>query len=65
MTGEPGTKPGMVWPPFQAPSANCYAASRIGSLKRECLNHVFCYSLKHLDHVTQTYAHFYNTVRPH
>lgn len=56
---------GVVRTPFQAPIANCYIESWIGSLKRECLNHLCCLSLGHLDHVTQTYVHFHNTVRPH
>ncbi len=55
----------IVRSPVQAPIANCYAESWIGTLKRECLNHFFCFSLRHLDHILQTYAKFYNTHRPH
>lgn len=56
---------GIVRTPFLAPIANCYAESWISSFRRECLNHLFCFSLGHLDHVNQTYAAYHNTVRPH
>jgi len=55
----------VVYSPFKAPIANSFAESWIGSLKRECLNHFACFSLGHLDHVTQTYVRYYNTHRPH
>ncbi len=56
---------GVVKTPYQAPIANCFAESWIGSIKRECLNHFFCFSLRQLDHIVQTYAHYYNEYRPH
>jgi len=56
---------GVVRTPYQAPVANCYAESWIGSLKRECLDHFFCFNLRLLDHIVQTYADYHNTVRPH
>ena len=56
---------GIVRTPVQAPIANCYAESWIGSLKRECLNHFFCFSLRQLDHIVQTYTEYYNEHRPH
>ncbi len=55
----------IVKTPFQSPVANCYAESWIGALKRECLNHFVCVSLKHLDHIAQTYGSYYNRFRPH
>lgn len=51
--------------PFQAPIANCYAESWIGSLKRECLNHFGCFSLRHLDHIVHEFVSYYNEHRPH
>jgi putative transposase len=45
--------------------ANCFAESWIGSLKRECLNLFFCFSLRQLDHIVQTYVLFHNRFRPH
>jgi len=55
----------IVRSPVQAPIANCYAESWIGTLKRECLNHFFCFGLRHLDHIVQTYVRYYNELRPH
>ena len=51
--------------PYLSPIASCYAESWIGSLKRECLNHLFCFSLGHRDHITSAYVSYHNTVRPH
>jgi putative transposase len=44
---------------------NCFAESWIGSLKRECLNLFFCFSLRQLDHIVQTYVLYHNKFRPH
>ena len=57
--------PRIVPTPFQAPIANAFAESWIGTLKRECLNHFCCFNLRHLDYIIQTYVVHYNTVRPH
>ena len=56
---------GPVLTPYGAPVANCFAESWIGSLKRECLNHFFCFALQQLDHIVQTYALYHNELRPH
>jgi putative transposase len=56
---------GVVLTPFLAPIANCFAESWIGSLKRECLNHFFCFSMPQLDYIVRTYVAYYNSVRPH
>ena len=56
---------GIVRTPYQAPVANCYIESWIGSLKRECLNSFFCFSLRQLDYIVQTYALYHNQYRPH
>ncbi len=56
---------GPVLTPYQAPIANCYIESWIGSLKRECLNSFFCFSLRQLDHIVGTYALYHNKYRPH
>ncbi|MCC6579553.1 MAG: transposase [Phycisphaeraceae bacterium] len=29
------------------------------------LNHLFCFSLRQLDHITSSYANYYNGFRPH
>ena len=56
---------GVVRTPCQAPIANCFAESWIGSLKRECLNQFFCFGLGLLDHIVQIYASYHNRYRPH
>ncbi|MEX2670945.1 MAG: integrase core domain-containing protein [Phycisphaeraceae bacterium] len=55
----------VVRTPFQSPMANSFAESWIGSLKRECLNAFWCFSLPYLDHIVQTYVRYHNTMRPH
>jgi len=45
--------------------ANSFAESGIGSLKPECLYHLFCLSLGQLDFIAQTYAKYHNEFRPH
>ena len=59
------TDGGIVLTPYQSPIANCYIESWIGSLKRECLNQFFCFSLRQLDHIVQIYASYHNKYRPH
>jgi len=56
---------GIVRTPPGAPIANCFIESWIGSLKRECLNHFFCFGLRQLDHIVQTYGLYHNEFRPH
>lgn len=34
-------------------------------MKKEVLNHVFCFSLRHLDYINQHYATSHNEFRPH
>ena len=51
--------------PLLAPDANAFAEAWIGAVKRECLNHFLCFSLGHLDHISQHYARYHNVHRPH
>ncbi|NOX60192.1 MAG: transposase [Planctomycetes bacterium] len=55
----------IVKTPVQAPNANAFAESWIGSLKRECLAHFVCFSRGHLDYILREYVRFYNRHRPH
>lgn len=55
----------IVKAPIQAPDANAFAETWVGSLKGECLNHFLCFSLGHLDHIVTNYTRFYNSLRPH
>lgn len=51
--------------PIQAPNANAFAEAWITTIRRECLNYLACFSLRHPDYITQTYTTFYNRCRPH
>ena len=55
----------VVKTPYCSPIANCFAEFWIANLKRECRNHLFCFSLGHVNHIVQSYARYYNTMRPH
>lgn len=48
-----------------AAQTNSFIESWIGSLKRECLNLFFCFSLRQLDFIVQAYGDYYNQFRPH
>lgn len=41
--------------PIQAPKANAYCESFIGTLKRECLNHFVCFSRAQLHYICKTW----------
>jgi len=51
--------------PIQAPKANAFSKSFIGTIKRECLNHFMCFSRDQLDYITENWVRHYNTERPH
>ncbi len=51
--------------PYKSPVANAFAETWIGTVKRECLNHLVCFNLRHLDYIVKTYTDFYNEHRPH
>ncbi|TVR43381.1 MAG: hypothetical protein EA402_09800 [Planctomycetota bacterium] len=47
------------------PDMNAYAERFIGSLRRECLDHIVALNDSHLRHVMREYIQHYNTERPH
>jgi transposase InsO family protein len=49
----------------RSPWQNGYAERLIGSIRRECLDHVIVFSERHLRHVLRSYAHYYNGARTH
>ena len=49
----------------RSPWQNGYAERLIGSIRRECLDHVVVFGGRHLRHVLSCYMNYYNTVRPH
>jgi len=51
--------------PVRAPATNAIAEHLIGTLRRECLDHVLIIGPRHLTLVLQEYIEHYNTHRPH
>jgi len=51
--------------PFRAPRSNAIAARWVGSARRECLNRVLIFGLRHLEKVLAEYIDHYNHARPH
>src|SRR5215212_4085457 len=52
-------------PQSGAPRANAIAERFIGTLRRECLDHLLITGPRHLTVVLQEYIEHYNTHRPH
>jgi putative transposase len=51
--------------PIRAPRANAIAERFIGTLRRECLDHLLITGPRHLDVVLREYVQHFNTHRPH
>ena len=51
--------------PFQAPKANAYCERFIGSLKRECLDHMLVLQRNQLHRLVTEFVDYYNHSRPH
>jgi transposase InsO family protein len=49
----------------RSPWQNGYAERLIGSVRRECLDHIVVWGDAHLRRVLTAYAKYYNDVRPH
>jgi putative transposase len=51
--------------PIQSPRANAFVERFVGTLRRECLDHLLIYGDQHLRKVLAQYARHYNGHRPH
>ncbi len=51
--------------PERAPKANAIAERVIGTIRRECLNHLIVLTERHLRRVLREYLAYYNAKRPH
>jgi transposase InsO family protein len=49
----------------RSPWQNAYAERLIGSIRRDCLDHVVVVGEQHLRHLLQAYQQYYNKVRTH
>jgi transposase InsO family protein len=51
--------------PIRAPRANAICERVLGSVRRECLDHILVINVAHLRRVLNEYVRFFNRVRPH
>jgi transposase InsO family protein len=51
--------------PVRSPGANSFAERHVGTLRRECLDHLLIYGERHLWRLLAEYAQHYNGHRPH
>ena len=51
--------------PVRAPRANAYCERFIGSLRRECLDHMLILGEKQLRRIVKEYVTYFNNDRPH
>jgi putative transposase len=49
----------------RSPWQNAYAERVIGSIRRECLDHLVVIGERHLKGILLEYVHYYNTTRTH
>jgi transposase InsO family protein len=49
----------------RSPWQNGYAERLIGSIRRECLDHIVVTGEQHLRHILKCYMDYYNAVRTH
>jgi len=48
-----------------SPWQNCFAERLIGSMRRECLDHIVVFGEAHLRRILRSYARYYNDIRTH
>ena len=51
--------------PIRAPRDNAVCERFLGSVRRECLDHIIVLNERHLHRVTKEYVAYFNTARPH
>ncbi len=54
-----------IAPPIRAPPANAVVERVIGTLRRECLDHVIVVDERHLKSLLADFIRYYNQERPH
>ena len=56
---------GVIKCPVRAPRANAFAERWVGTVRRECTDHLLVLGRRHLEVVLRRYVGHYNTERPH
>ena len=51
--------------PYRAPKANAICERFLGSLRRECLDHILILGEDHLRHALKEYLRYFDRARPH
>jgi transposase InsO family protein len=51
--------------PLMSPKANAHVERMIGSVRRECLDHMLVHDERHLRRVLDQYREYFNGARPH
>lgn len=51
--------------PRNSPNLNAYAERWVRSIKYECLNHMLCFGIEHLQYLVECYVNYYHRFRPH
>jgi putative transposase len=51
--------------PVEAPRANAFCERFLGSVRRECLDHILILSERHLRRKVKEYVRYFNRARPH
>jgi putative transposase len=60
-----GTGVRIIKTPVRSPRANSFAERYVGTLRRECLDHLLIYGERHLRQTLTEYVRHYNEHRPH
>ena len=55
----------VIHTPYEAPKANAICERWVGSLRRECLDHVLVFGERHLVRVLKEYSGYFDKARPH
>jgi len=55
----------IVRTPYRAPRANAVCERFLGSVRRECLDHILIFGERHLARVLREYVAYFNQARPH
>jgi transposase InsO family protein len=60
-----GTSIEVLKTPYRAPKANAVCERFLGSVRRECVDHMLVVGEKHLYRIVKEYVDYFNRARPH